>query len=173
MLFRSRTGLTFAEDDYFPLLMYNGILGAFPHSKLFQNVREKASLAYYAYSRLEKHKGLMLISAGIEVGQYEQTLDIIRQQVDSMVRGEFNDEEFDNTVSGLRNQFMVEEDNPALIINRTIDGLLTGRLEDTDTFLARLDAVTREDVARVAAQVKLDTVYFLTKKGGAKNEPNN
>jgi len=162
-----RTGLTYADDDYFPLLVYNGILGSFPHSKLFQNVREKAGLAYYAYSRLEKHKGLLLVSAGIEVKQYEQALDIIRRQIEALAGADINDEEFNNTISGLRNQFLVEEDNPGLIINRALDGMLAGRDEDTESLLSRLDAVTRDDVARVAEQVELDTVYFLTNKGGA------
>jgi predicted Zn-dependent peptidase len=161
-----RTGLTYADDDYFPLLMYNGILGSFPHSKLFQNVREKASLAYYAYSRLEKHKGLMIVSAGIEDKQYQQTVEIIGKQIEDMRKGDFGQEEFENTQSGLRNQFMVEEDNPALVINRVLDGMLTGRLEDTGQLLERLAAVTRDDVARVAENVKLDTVFFLSNKGG-------
>ena len=162
-----RTGLTYADDDYFPLLVYNGILGAFPHSKLFQNVREKASLAYYAYSRLEKHKGLMVVSSGIEVKDYDQALDIIRQQVDDMVKADFSEEVFDNTIIGLRNQFLVEEDSAGLVVNRALDGMLAGRHENTEELVSRLNAVTRDDVARVARQIKLDTVYFLTQKGGA------
>ncbi|MCW3490101.1 EF-P 5-aminopentanol modification-associated protein YfmF [Dethiobacter alkaliphilus] len=163
-----RTGLSYADDDYFPLLVYNGILGAFPHSKLFQNVREKASLAYYAYSRLEKHKGLMVVSSGIEMKNYDQALDIIRKQVDDMVNADFSEEVFANTIVGLRNQFLVEEDSPGLMVNRALDGMLAGRHENTDELVKRLDNVTPEDVARVAGQVKLDTVYFLTGKGGAK-----
>ncbi len=44
---------------------------------------------------------------------------------------------------------------------------MVGREENTAELLNRLAAVTREDVARVAANVYLDTVYFLTKRGGA------
>lgn len=165
-----RTGLTYGDDDYFPLLVYNGILGGFPHSKLFQNVREKASLAYYVYSRLEKHKGLMVIAAGIEVDQYEQTLDITRQQVDSLAKAKISSEEFHNTIRGLRNQFLMEEDNPGLLVNRGLDGTLAKRVQDTKSLLSRLEAVTREDVAKVAAKVHLDTVYFLSGKGGGRNE---
>ena len=162
-----RTGLSYADDDYFPLLVYNGILGAFPHSKLFQNVREKASLAYYAYSRLEKHKGLMVISSGIEVKDYDQALDIIRKQIDDMMEADFSQEVFDNTIIGLRNQFLVEEDSAGLVVNRALDGMLAGRHENTKELVKRLNAVTRDDVARVAKQINLDTVYFLTQKGGA------
>src|SRR5690606_765754 len=42
-----RTGILHASDAYPAALMYNGIFGSYPHSKLFINVREKASLAYY------------------------------------------------------------------------------------------------------------------------------
>ena len=162
-----RTGLTFSDSDYFALLMYNGILGSFPHSKLFQNVREKASLAYYAYSRLEKHKGLMIVSSGIEFDNYEKALDIIEKQTDDMVKGDFSDEDFSNTYNGLRNQYLVEEDSPGALINRTVDGMLAGRQWTTEELLERLQAVEKDDVVRVAANIKLDTVYFMTKKGGA------
>ena len=53
-----RTNTSANEKEYYALMVYNGILGGGIHSKLFQNVREKASLAYYAFSRLDKFKGL-------------------------------------------------------------------------------------------------------------------
>jgi predicted Zn-dependent peptidase len=62
-----RTNIAPDSNDFQALMVYNGILGGGIHSKLFQNVREKASLAYYSYSRLEKFKGLMVISSGIEL----------------------------------------------------------------------------------------------------------
>ena len=61
-----RTQIDPCSADYYPLVVYNGILGGDTHSKLFQNVREKASLAYYAQSVLEKYKGLMIVMSGIE-----------------------------------------------------------------------------------------------------------
>ena len=51
-----RINTSYRDDDYVNMLFYNSVLGGFPHSKLFQNVREKASLAYYAFSRLESIK---------------------------------------------------------------------------------------------------------------------
>ncbi|NLM52947.1 MAG: insulinase family protein [Firmicutes bacterium] len=162
-----RTGLSYKDKDYLALLMYNGILGGFPHSKLFQNVREKASLAYYAYSRLEKHKGLMVVSAGIEVTNYDRTLEIIHKQIEDMAKGEFSEEVFQNTYSGLRHQYLLEEDSPAALTNRTLDDILAGRTWTTEELLAELAKVTPEDVVRVAQNIRLDTVYFLTRKGGA------
>ena len=56
------TGTRFGDEDYYALQLYNGLFGGFSHSKLFINVREKASLAYYAGSGLESHKGLLIVS---------------------------------------------------------------------------------------------------------------
>ena len=47
-----RTGTHFTDDDYPALQLFNGLFGGFSHSKLFINVRETASLAYYAASRI-------------------------------------------------------------------------------------------------------------------------
>ena len=74
-----RINTSYRDDDYVDMLFYNGVLGGFPHSKLFQNVREKASLAYYAFSRLEKHKGIQLIGSGIEAENYKSALEIIKR----------------------------------------------------------------------------------------------
>jgi len=72
-----RTNTPPGSKDYYKLLVYNSILGGGLHSKLFQNVREKAGLAYYAFSRLEKFKGLMVVSCGIEIKNKDKALEII------------------------------------------------------------------------------------------------
>ncbi|MGI6097140.1 MAG: EF-P 5-aminopentanol modification-associated protein YfmF [Dethiobacteria bacterium] len=156
-----RTGTHYSDDDFFALLFYNGILGGFPHSKLFQNVREKASLAYFAFSRLERHKGILMISSGIEVKNYERALSIINKQVEQMARGEIDLEEMENTRRGLVNQLRVLEDNPYQLINYYLDGYIGGRGDTLEEFLQKIEQVTKDDVVRVAEKIKLDTVYFL------------
>src|SRR5690606_32474631 len=86
------------EDELYPaFLMYNGILGAYPHSKLFINVREKASLAYYAVSRLDGHKGILTIQSGIEMDNYDRAVEIIMKQLEAMKLGEISDLEISQT----------------------------------------------------------------------------
>ncbi len=70
-----RTNIIYGDTDYFAFQVFNGLFGGFPHSKLFINVREKASLAYYASSCLESHKGLMIVITGIETKNYEQSIN--------------------------------------------------------------------------------------------------
>src|SRR5699024_5813859 len=50
-----RTNILYKDDEYSALQVFNGLFGAFPNSKLFLNVREKHSLAYYIASRVESH----------------------------------------------------------------------------------------------------------------------
>lgn len=156
-----RTNTSFSDDDYVPLLFYNGVLGGFPHSKLFQNVREKASLAYYAFSRLEKHKGIQLIGSGIELHNYNRALDIIMEQVEQIKKGEINNEEMENTRRGLINQFKIINDSPYSMLGLSLDGLLGGRQEGIDYYIRKLEETGIDDVVAVANKVFLDTVYFL------------
>ncbi|MFQ9472743.1 MAG: insulinase family protein [Oscillospiraceae bacterium] len=74
-------GLTCWEEEYPALVMCNAIFGGTPLSKLFLNVREKLSLCYYASSMLEKMKGLVLVSSGIEFDKYQQARDEILAQL--------------------------------------------------------------------------------------------
>ncbi|HAP32744.1 MAG TPA: hypothetical protein DCQ14_06810, partial [Firmicutes bacterium] len=156
-----RTNTAYRDDDYAALLFYNGVLGGFPHSKLFQNIREKASLAYYTFSRLEKHKGIQLIGSGIEVENHERVMEIIMEQVKSIKKGEISAEEMENTRRALINQFKIVADNPYSMLNLNLDGLLGGKDEGLDYYLRKLAEIEVDDVVAVADKVYLDTIYFL------------
>ena len=163
-----RTNISYADPLYCALLLYNGILGGFPHSKLFLNVREKASLAYYVYSRLEKHKGLMMVAAGIESGDYEKARGIIEEQVADLAAGKISETEMENTRRGLINQLRIQDDNPYRMIAFHLDGAIGGRAYTVDELIRGIEAVSPEEVKAVAGKVRLDTVYLLRgRKGGA------
>ncbi|RXS90883.1 pitrilysin family protein [Geobacillus sp. PK12] len=157
-----RTNVTYEDDDYYALQMFNGIFGGFSHSKLFINVREKASLAYYAASRLESHKGLLMVMSGIEPAHYEKARRIIDEQMQAMKNGDFTDEEMAQTKAVIRNQLLETLDTPRGLVEVLYHNVVSTRKRPIDEWMAGTDQVTREDVVRVADKVKLDTVYFLT-----------
>jgi predicted Zn-dependent peptidase len=159
-----RTNTRYGDDDYYALMVYNGILGGGPHSKLFQNVREKASLAYYAFSKLEKNKGLMLIGCGIEFANFDRTVKIIKEQLEDIKAGKISDYEFDSTVKSLVNSFKESSDSPSMIISLYLDGIINGVRESTDDMIKKIQDVTKEDVKKVAQKISLDTIFFLNKK---------
>ena len=160
-----RTNITFDDDLYYPLAFYNGILGVFPHSKLFQNVREKASLAYFVFSRLERHKGIMIIAAGIDPAHYRKSMEIIQAQTEAIARGDITREEMENTRIGFINQLRAQADNPNSLVNFYLDADIGGRQHSFDEVIEKLERVTPEEVVAAARKVKLDTVYFLHGEG--------
>lgn len=164
-----RTNIAYDHELYYPLAFYNGILGTFPHSKLFQNVREKASLAYFVFSRMERHKGIMVVAAGIDNKDYEQAVDIIKKQTEAISRGEITREEMENTRIGFMNQLRTQTDNPNSLINFYLDADIGGRRHSFEDVMDRLMKVTPEEVVEAAQKVKLDTVYFLRGENGGDN----
>ncbi len=61
-----QTNVYYDEPERFALMVFNGLFGGFPHSKLFMNVREKESLAYYASSSVDTFRGFMSVQTGID-----------------------------------------------------------------------------------------------------------
>ncbi|MGE4283697.1 MAG: M16 family metallopeptidase, partial [Clostridia bacterium] len=159
-----RTKVTPRDKDYYSLVVYNGILGGGPHSKLFNNVREKMSLAYYVFSRLEKFKGLMLISSGIEIQNYEKALDEILKQVEQIRQGDISDYEYESTISSSINSIKSLADNALHMTDYYVSQLVGGTDDSFDELIKKISAVTKEDVVSVAQQIELDTIYFLKNK---------
>ncbi len=170
LVFGYRTNIAYRDPLYFALVLYNGILGGFPHSKLFLNVREKASLAYYAHSRLERHKGIMLIAAGIEGNKYEQARQIIEQQVEAMARGQISEIELENTRRGLINQLRTQEDSPYQFISRQLDGEIGGRHYTTAEMIRAIEETGLEEIKAAAGKIRLDTVYLLQGEEGVTSD---
>ncbi|WP_019119184.1 EF-P 5-aminopentanol modification-associated protein YfmF [Brevibacillus massiliensis] len=156
-----RTHVTYKDDDYPALQVCNGILGGFPHSKLFINVREKASLAYYAVSRLESHKGVLMMMSGIDVANYERAVSIMKEQLEQVKAGKISDEELNLTKATLTNQFRELLDSARMMIDFTYNGLLSGRKRLLTEMLQAFADTTLEDVKRVADKIQLDTIYLL------------
>ena len=99
-------GLSINEDsktEKYIAMVYNGILGGSATSKMFQIVREKHSLAYTASSNYLRHKNSIFIRCGIEIDNYEKTLNLIKDQLEDMKNGNFTDKDINNAKK--RNNF--------------------------------------------------------------------
>lgn len=156
-----RTRITFAEDMYPALSVYTSILGGGMHSKLFQNVRERESLAYYIYCGLEKFKALMVINSGIELSNYDKAVEIIKQQVDEMAKGNISDFEMDSSIKKIVSDLKSVEDNVPLMIDYNLGGFLYNHPIDIEKNIKEIENVKKDQVIEVAQKIRLDTVYFL------------
>ena len=147
--------------DFYKMTLFNTILGASANSKLFQNVREKESLAYTIRSTYLKHKGVMLISAGIELNKYEKALELTKKQVQDMCEGNFSDEDLKDAKTFLENVYRSVEDDQTSKIELSLANFTLGVTSDIQTLIDGFNSVTREDVIEVANKVRLTTLYYL------------
>ncbi|GIP21490.1 EF-P 5-aminopentanol modification-associated protein YfmF [Paenibacillus sp. J22TS3] len=156
-----RTSITYGDDKYATALLYNGVLGSYPHSKLFINVREKESLAYYASSRYDGHKGMATIQSGIEIANYEKALEIIKNQLEAMRQGEISDLELNQTKAMIRNHIVEMQDSAFEMIAYDFNRVISGKERSPEELLAQIEQVTASDVKEAAQTFHLNTVYFL------------
>lgn len=142
-------------------LVYNSILGSGASSLLFQNVREKASLAYYAVSRFIDVKSLLFIRAGIEIKNYNKALNLIKEQMNKIINGDFTQENIDDAkttlYSNLRNVPEAQESS----INYYFMQEFYTQKDSIESLMEKIEAVSREEIIEFAKSVKLNVIYFL------------
>ena len=161
-----RTDVDPKIPEYYALMVYNAIFGGGTASKLFNNVREKMSLCYYASSGLEKAKGLMFVQSGIEFSKYDVALEAIRKEAEEIRKGNISDAEFYGSVQGIVNQLRSYKDSPGQLLAYYRRQLPFGNLCDIEEIIGKLQAVSKAEVQKVAEKVRMDTVYFLNGTGG-------
>ena len=162
-----RTGIVYGDPEYYALQVFNGIFGGFSHSKLFLEVRERNSLAYYCASRIESHKGLIMVMAGIQTENYDKTLAIINEQMEDMKKGNFSDEIIEQTKAVIENQLLETIDQPLGLIEVLYHNVVSPVSVEIEEWLEKNKQVTKEDIMKAGETIALDTVYFLAGKGEA------
>ncbi|MEF3328472.1 EF-P 5-aminopentanol modification-associated protein YfmF [Oceanobacillus sp. M60] len=165
-----RTNILYRDEKYPALQVFNGMFGGFPSSKLFINVREKNSLAYYAVSRVESHKGLLFVMSGIAPEDYEKALAIIREQKEAMQNGDFTEEELEETKLLIINQLKETLDHAQGMVEFMYQQEVGHKEMPVDELFEGIRQVTKEQVIEVANQVQEAMVYLLTSEGGAGHE---
>ena len=151
------------DDDNlrFDVMIYNSIFGGSANSKLFQNVREKASLAYTASSSYYRFKNNIFINCGIEIKNYEKALEIIKQQIEDMKKGDFTDEEVENAKKGIIASIKTIDDEQDTEITYFFSQELSKSKCNIEQYMQRISEVTKDRVVDVANKVSINTVYFL------------
>lgn len=142
-------------------IVYNSILGSGANSMLFQNVREKASLAYSARSMYIRQKSNIFIRCGIEIDNYDKALNLIKDQVNNISQGNFTDEDIENAkcylISGIKS---IPEDQDSEIVFY-IGAEISKTEESLDKYINKIKSVTRQDIIEFAKQIQYNTIYFL------------
>lgn len=149
------------EELKYNALIYNSILGGSANSKMFQNVREKAHLAYVASSSYLRHKNNIFINCGIEIANYEKALELIRKQLEDMKNGDFTNEDIENAKKGIIATIKTIDDEQDTQITYYFGQELTNTRVSVEEYIRKIQQVQKRDVIDIANKVSINTIYFL------------
>ena len=149
------------KDARYKIMIYNSLLGGSANSKLFQNVREKASLAYTASSSYYRFKNNIFINCGIDIPNYQKALEIIKKQIEDMKNGDFTDEEIENAKNGIIASIKTIDDEQDTEITYYFGQELSETKTSLEEYIKNIQKVNKADVLEVAKQISINTIYFL------------
>ena len=157
--------IQYGEGEHLPLVVLNALLGGFAHSKLFVNVREKEGLAYTISSNFDIFSGMMRIYAGIDRSNRTRTVALINRQILDLKRGNFSQEELNQTKKMLRNSVLLAQDRQNTILERAyMASVLGNKFLSLEAWLEALEQVHKDDIIKAAGLLKLQAIYFMEGK---------
>ena len=157
-------GVTMRSAEYPALMVLNAVYGGTTTSKLFMNVRERLSLCYFASSMLDKQKGLMLVSSGIEFDKYEQAKEEILAQFKACMDGNFTGQELEAGRRAIVSSLTACMDSQGRLEDYWLAQAAAGLRQAPEKLAGLVEEVTAEQVTSVAGKMALDAIYFLKGK---------
>lgn len=155
----------YGESLHIPLVVLNGMLGAFSHSRLFQIIREKEGLAYTISSHFDIFTGFMRVFAGIDKESRTKVMTLIMRQLNDLKRGKFTESELQLTKEMLVNTTLLAQDRQNTLIEREyLKTILGTKVLSLEEWLESIDKVSREEIIEVAKTINLQSVYFMEGK---------
>ena len=149
------------EEEKYAASVYNILLGGSANSKLFQNVREKSSLAYTASSSYLRQKNNIIIRAGIEIENYKKALDLIKKQIADMRNEKFKIEEVENAKKLIISTVNGIQDSQDAEITYYFGQELGKKYTEIEQYVENIKKVKADDINKIANKVNINTIYFL------------
>jgi predicted Zn-dependent peptidase len=149
-------GVSRTDDRRFALGVLNAALGGGMSSRLFQEIREKRGLAYSVYSYTSQYAdtGVFGVYAGCQPGKVDEVLSICRDEVAAAAEYGLTDEELERGKGQLRGAMVLGlEDTGSRMSRIGKSELVYESLLPVDEVLARIEAVTPDDIRTVAQDV--------------------
>ena len=151
-----------ADPDYPAMMVFNSLYGSGVTSKLFVNVREKLALCYYASSMLDRHKGIMIVSSGVDFENFGVAENEILAQLGYVKKGDISELELNSAKKTVITSLKSSMDRPSGLLDLYFDGSVSATQYDPEVLCEMVEAVALENVVDVASEIELDTIYRLT-----------
>ena len=150
------------------LSMFTEIFGSSPVSRLFMNVRERLSLCYYCSATAIKDASLIMVRSGLDKANREKAIAEINAQLKALSEpSSIEDDEMEAARRSLLSMLRTVGDSTLAYSSWYVQRRLKGAGTDLDEAIAAVEAVTKEDVARIAAGASMHLNYFLDGTEGA------
>jgi predicted Zn-dependent peptidase len=144
------------HPDRYALQLLGTVLGTGMSSRLFLEVRERRGLAYYVYAFNNSFTdaGTLFSQAGVDLNRAEEAVEVIAQEFRKLAAEPVPAEELEKARALAKGRFVLQTESPnGLIMYGLRREVLEGRAYEPEEYLAGIDAVTAEDVLRVAEDV--------------------
>jgi predicted Zn-dependent peptidase len=150
------TALDRSHQDRYALSVLNHVLGGGMSSRLFQSIREERGLAYsvYSYRSGFEGAGALAVYAGTAPARAPEVLGLISAELDAMAASGITAHELEMAKGHLAGTLALSMEDSATRMSRLgRSQIVHGHVVEVDELLARLEAVTADDVARLAEEV--------------------
>ncbi|MBY5034070.1 insulinase family protein [Streptococcus gallolyticus] len=152
----------YKDEHYYALLLLNGLFGAFSHSRLFTQLREKDGLAYTIGSQLNIFSGMLKVYAGIDRDNRLKTLKGIHRELLRLKQGQFSEEELELTKKMYLHSAQVSQDKGRTLIEQVFNQVILGKRHiSVEEFMDKISQVKKEDIVKVSQLIRLQAVYFM------------
>lgn len=141
------------------------IFGGGTYSKLFTIVREQMSLCYFCRARINRDKGILLVSSGIETENETKTREAILEQLHAIQRGDVTQETLETSVRSLCDTIRGYTDSPDVLCAWYGNQILRGTAKTPQQRIDELGKVTLAEVQAAAQNITPDTVFMLAGTG--------
>lgn len=155
-----RAGMQSSRDNLAAITVMNDIFGMGTYSKLFMNVREKLSLAYYCWSKLIASKGLVLVEGGIDTDKEKKVSAEILSQLSDLRNGRTDPEILVSSKKSLKERYTFT--TPEGICSWYASQVLEDEILTTDSLVEEIEKVTMEQVCEAAKKLSIDTIFMLS-----------
>lgn len=149
-------GIEYGNDDIYPLLIINNILGGGMSSRLFQKIREEKGLVYsiYSYPSTFKNAGAFTIYAGMNPEQFEYVCRLIMLEIKEIIHTGISESEMEKSKEQLKGNYMLGlESTNSRMTSIGKSELILGRINTPDEVIAKIDQVTVDKVQNIIEKV--------------------
>ena len=161
------------HKNHYKLAVLNAILGSSMSSRLFIQLRERRGLAYYIRSMPEEYHdtGSFVAQAGVAPANIEEAIKVILAEFKEITKTKVKAEELKKAKEHIKGRLVLElEDSRELALMFGLQQLLERKIRTTDEVFKKIDAVSAEDMQKVAKDIFKNSGLNLAIIGPYKEE---